>query len=439
MAPPRVLANRYRLEATIGEGGMGIVHRAIDLELERAVAIKVLSASEDQAALERFLVEAKRTAAVRHPSIIEVFDVGRDGPDAFLVMELLLGETLAQRLARGPTPAAEAIAIGVQICEALAAAHEAGLVHRDLKPANVFLVRGGDAEARVKLLDFGIAKRIDGATARTDPNMIVGTIEYLSPEQIRGGALDGRSDLYALGVTLYRMLAGALPFKGENIATIIHQHLSVAPVSLRERAPDLAIPARLDAAVLRLLAKSPGDRPASARDAKRELLAALEPAGAPVEGPTGAASPYAPAPLIAAPLQSAEPPRRGTERLVDFEHDDDEPLGGELELDRSSHGTALQATPSARTRGPAIVPVAPLAPLPPVAPLAELQPAPLPAWLTPLAEVPAALSKRVAGYSLFALLLHLVFFSGSLLPRLGLACLATAGALAFWAHHRRYR
>jgi serine/threonine-protein kinase len=438
MAPPRVLANRYRLEATIGEGGMGVVHRAIDQELERAVAIKVLSDSQDEAALERFLVEAKRTAAVRHPSIIEVFDVGRDGPDAFLVMELLLGETLAQRLARGATPAAEAIAIGVQICDALAAAHDAGLVHRDLKPANVFLARGGDFEARVKLLDFGIAKRIDGATARTDPNMIIGTIEYLSPEQIRGGALDGRSDLYALGMTLYRMLTGALPFKGENIPTIIHKHLSVAPVSLRERAPDLAIPARLDAAVLRLLAKSPGDRPASARDAKRELLAALEPAGALAEEPTGAASPYGPVPVLPVPPPTAEPPRRGTERLVNFEEDEG-PGIGELELDRGSHRTELHTAPPEATRGPAIVPVAPLAKLPPVAPLAELQPAPLPAWLAPLAEVPATLSKRVAGYSLFALFLHLVFFSGSLAWSLGLASLAAAGALAFWAHHRTYR
>jgi serine/threonine-protein kinase len=438
MAPPRVLANRYRLEATIGEGGMGVVHRAIDQELERAVAIKVHSAPEDETALERFLIEAKRTAAVRHPSIIEVFDVGRDGPDAFLVMELLLGETLAQRLQRGATPAAEAVAIGVQICDALAAAHDAGLVHRDLKPANVFLARGGDEGPRVKLLDFGIAKRIDGATARTDPNMIIGTIEYLSPEQIRGGALDGRSDLYALGLTLYRMLSGVLPFEGENIATIIHQHLSVAPASLLERAPGRAITARLDAAVLRLLAKSPGARPASARDARRELLAALEPAGAPTEGPTGAASPYGPVPVIPAPPPSAEPPRRGTERLVDFEED-----GGpgivELELDRGSRGTEQHAAPSEAPRGPAIVPVAPLAPLPPVAPLAELRPAPLPAWLAPLAEVPATLSKRVAGYSLFALFLHLVFFSGSLLPSLGLAGLAAAGALAFWAHHHTYR
>jgi serine/threonine-protein kinase len=438
MAPPRVLANRYRLEATIGEGGMGVVYRAIDQDLERAVAIKVLSETEDEAALERFLVEAKRTAAVRHPSIIEVFDVGRDGPDAFLVMELLLGETVAQRLARGATTAAEAIAIGAQICDALAAAHDAGLVHRDLKPANVFLARAGDEGPRVKLLDFGIAKRIDGATARTDPNMIVGTMEYLSPEQIRGGALDGRADLYALGMTLYRMLTGALPFKGENIATIIHQHLSVAPVSLRERAPNLAIPARLDAAVLRLLAKSPGDRPASARDARRELLAALEPAGAPAEGPTGAASPYAPAPVTATPPPSAEPPRRGTERLVDFE-EDGAPVGTELELDRGSRGTEPQPASVEGPRGPAIVPVAPLAPLPPMAPLAELRPPPLPAWLAPLAEVPATLSKRIAGYSLFALFLYIVFFSGSLLPSLGLAALAAVGALAFWAHHRAYR
>ena len=165
MDPARVLANRYRLEAKIGHGGMGIVHRAIDQELDRPVAIKVLAQSDDAHASERFLVEAKRTAGVRHPCIVEVFDVGKDGVDAFLVMELLEGQTLDTRLERGPPVSpAEAIVIGGQICDALAAAHDAGLVHRDLKPSNVFLLNATDGALRVKLLDFGIAKRVDGAT-----------------------------------------------------------------------------------------------------------------------------------------------------------------------------------------------------------------------------------------------------------------------------------
>ncbi|HSO36433.1 MAG TPA: serine/threonine-protein kinase, partial [Labilithrix sp.] len=310
MDPPRVLANRYRLEAEIGHGGMGIVRRAIDQELERAVAVKLLSEGHDEVALARFLTEAKRTAAVRHPSIVEVFDVGRDGPEAFLVMELLEGETLAQRLAGGPMAPAEAVAVAGQICDALAAAHDAGLVHRDLKPANVFLVRTAEGGPRVKLLDFGIAKPIDAATARTDPGTIVGTLAYLSPEQIRGVAIDGRADLYALGITLYQMLTGTVPFASDNVASLIHHHLSVAAPSLRDRAPDRAIAPALDAAVVKLLAKEPSARPASAREAKRELLASLDTANEPTRQLTdvhaGGAKP------------GPREPRLGTERVVDF-------------------------------------------------------------------------------------------------------------------------
>ena len=358
MDPSRVLANRYRLESTIGRGGMGIVHRGIDQELERAVAIKVLLESHDEVALDRFLTEAKRTAAVRHPCIVEVFDVGKDGADAFLVMELLEGETLAQRLAAGPIAPAEAVAIGGQICDALAAAHDAGLVHRDLKPANVFLVRTEDGAPRVKLLDFGIAKRIDGATARTDPSMIVGTLEYISPEQIRGVALDGRADLYALGMTLYRMLTGVLPFTGDNVASLIHQHLTIAPVAPRERAPDRAIAPALDAAVLKLLAKEPRLRPPSARDAKRELLGSLDPSNQPTRRHTGSA------------LEETPDPGRGTERVVDF---DDAPGGAELELDLGLRSPGI-ATPGSLgpPRGPAIAAVSGFLPLPHDAPLAEV-------------------------------------------------------------------
>jgi serine/threonine protein kinase len=431
MGQPRVLANRYRLEATIGRGGMGIVHRAIDQQLERAVAIKVLSDSHDEAALDRFLTEAKRTAALRHPRIIEVFDVGRDGTDAFLVMELLEGETLAARLEHGPIAAAEAVAISAQICDALAAAHGAGLVHRDLKPANVFLVRAADGELRVKLLDFGIAKRIDGATSRTDPNAIVGTLEYLSPEQIRGGTLDGRADLYALGMTLYHMLTGVLPFTGDNIASLIHQHLSVAPTAPRERAPDRAIPVALDAAVMKLLAKEPSARPPSARDAKRELLAALDPANELTEKPSHV-------PDLAQRPASPDP-RRGSERMVDFDHDGGPELA-DLDLDLDLDSRSSPRAPIDAPRGPAIVPVSPLVPLPPASPLAAAAaPAPLPAWLAPFASVPEHLSKRIVGYSLFALLLYVIFFSGSLLPSLALVLLAALGGVSFWANRRASR
>jgi len=419
---PRVLANRYRLEATIGQGGMGIVHRAIDQQLERAVAIKVLSEDRDELAFERFQIEAKRTAGVRHPNIVDVFDVGRDGDDAFLVMELLEGETLADHLtARTALPAAEAVAIASQICEALAAAHDAGLVHRDLKPANVFLVPTADGPPRVKLLDFGIAKRIDGATARTDPNMIVGTLEYLSPEQVRGAQLDGRADLYALGMTLYRVLTGELAFKADNVAALIHKHLMVAPISLRTCAPDRAIPVALDAAVLKLLAKEPQGRPASAREARRELLASLQ--------PQNATERQSRPDLLREPR---EEPRGTGERVLDF--DDAPPESKELELDLrgSSPRYAVEDRPAAP-----IVPVSRFG-------AAELEeqrsflpaPEPLPTWLAPLAQVPEAWSKRVAGYSFFAFLLYLVFFSAHLVPSIGLLLMGSMASISYWANRR---
>jgi serine/threonine protein kinase len=420
---PRVLANRYRLEATIGRGGMGIVHRAIDQQLERAVAVKVLSEGHDELAFERFQVEAKRTAAVRHPNIVEVFDVGRDGDDGFLVMELLQGETLADTLkSRTALPAVEAVAIASQICEALTAAHDAGLVHRDLKPANVFLVPNAEGPPRVKLLDFGIAKRIEGATARTDPNMIIGTLEYLSPEQVRGAQLDGRADLYALGMTLYRMLTGELPFQADNVAALIHKHLMVAPVSLRACAPDRAIPPALDAAVLKLLAKEAKGRPASARDARRELLASLL-----AQNATERQS--------RPDLLVEEPPRGTGERVLDF--DDAPPGSKELELDL--RGSAPRYVVEDR----------PVAPIVPVSRFGmegmqeqrsfEPAPAPLPGWLVPLAQVPEAWSKRVAGYSFFAFLLYLVFFSAHLVPSIGLLLLGSIASVSFWANRRAAR
>jgi serine/threonine protein kinase len=419
MDPARVLARRYRLEATIGRGGMGIVHRAIDQELERAVAIKVLAENQGETALERFVVEAKRTAAVRHPCIVEVFDVGKDDGDAFMVMELLEGETLAHRLGEsGAMAPGEAVAIASEICDALSAAHDAGLVHRDLKPANVFLVRTTDGALRVKLLDFGIAKRVDGETARTDPSVIVGTLEYLSPEQIRGVDLDARADLYSLGATLYRMITGELLFKGDNVAAFIHQHLAVAPMSMRERPTGGAIPAALDAVVMRLLEKDPARRPSTARDAKRELADALE-GKAKLEATV-------PAPR---PAVWAASPHGKTERVLDL---DDEPgTPDQLELD---HGGASPRVPPDAPRGPAIVPVD--VPVPPPAPLVVAEPVTIHPWLEPLARVPEAASKRVAGYALFALLIYVVFFSGAFLPSLALALIAALGATSFWVRRR---
>ncbi len=425
MNEPRTLANRYRLENAVGRGGMGVVYRARDLQLERLVAIKLVVDEGVSGAKERFLTEARRTAGVRHPSIVEVFDVGEDAGDAFLVMELLEGETVGERIARdGHIEPAEAVGIASEVCDALAAAHDAGLVHRDLKPANIFLVHGADAGRRVKLLDFGIAKRIDGTTARTDPNTIVGTFEYMAPEQIRGRRVDGRTDLYSLGMTLYCMLTGKPAFAGDNVAALVHQHVSVPATSLRERAPESAIPAWLDALVLRLLAKEPESRPASARDTKRALAGEDE-------GPATAAG-HASAPNVTSrPARPASSPREGIRML-----DDDGSTGATspLELDLPPEGTAahLGETPEHPiARVPQRLPAE-------VAPAAELMVAPplLPAWLEPLGDVPIGLSKRVVGYSLLAFVLNVVFFGGGFVFSVTILAVAALGGVAMWAASR---
>jgi serine/threonine-protein kinase len=425
----RTLGSRYRLEDAVGRGGMGVVYRARDLQLDRLVAVKLVADEGISAARERFLTEARRTAGVRHPSIVEVFDVGEDNGDAFLVMELLEGETVSERLERdGHIEPAAAVAIASEICDALAAAHDAGLVHRDLKPANVFLVRGssGGQVVHVKLLDFGIAKRIDGTTARTDPNAIVGTFEYMAPEQIRGGRIDARTDLYALGMTLYCMLTGTPAFEGENIAALVHQHLDVAPMSLRTRAPARAIPAWLDALVLRLLAKDPDARPASARETKGAL------AGVTDGGPT-ASTPRTASAVTAAATHPAHAAREGMRMLDD---DDSAGVTAPLELDLpdvpATHAGEAPAHPIASVPQRLPAEVAPSAPL-------ALAPAPLPAWLEPLANVPVALSKRVLGYSLFAFALNIVFFHGSFVVSLMILTVAAVGGVAMWAASRLER
>jgi serine/threonine-protein kinase len=407
----RTLAKRYRLEEAIGHGGMGVVHRARDLELDRPVAVKLLASgggSDADAGLrERFVVEAKRTASLRHPSIVEVFDVGRDGEDAFLVMELLEGETLSQRLGTEKrVPIETAVAIGAQICDALGAAHDGGFVHRDLKPANVFLVAGGEGAPRAKLLDFGIAKRIDGATARTDPATLVGTIEYMAPEQIKGGAIDGRADLYALGLTLYRALTGAHAFVADNVASMIHSHLDARPTPMRDRAPDAKIPAALDGVVLRLLEKEPRRRFSDAREAKRALVESLT-----------------------AKETTSVTARAESMRMVELE---DVPDGvPSLEL--------ASKRPLATSVGP-VAPMVALEPLPAQAappPPAAITTVPgVPSWLAPLARIPEDVSKRVAAYSVIALGIDVVFFGGRLGIVLPLLFLAGGGGLAFWAAKR---
>jgi hypothetical protein len=287
----------YTIHRELGRGGMGAVYVGGHTLLGRQAAIKVLlpELSREQAIVQRFFNEARAATAIKHPGIVEIYDFGfaADG-SAYIVMELLSGEPLADRLRRGRMPAVVAAHLTRQIAIALGAAHQAGIVHRDLKPDNIYLVP--DAETaigeRVKLLDFGIAKLGDagaGALARTSAGTILGTPYYMAPEQCRGDtALDHRADLYALGCVLYEMLAGRPPFTGEAAGAILGAHLHVAPTPLRQLAPDA--PPELEALVMRLLAKEPAARPPTADAVVAELAAFGQRAGQP-SGAFAAAAP----------------------------------------------------------------------------------------------------------------------------------------------------
>jgi serine/threonine protein kinase len=217
--------SHYRIIGKIGAGGMGEVYRARDVRLEREVAIKVLPPhlTEDAAALARFEREAKAIAALSHPNILGIFDVGSEGGIAYAVTELLEGETLRAQLADGARPVRKAVDYAAQGAQGLAAAHEKGITHRDLKPENVFVA----ADGRVKILDFGLAKQAHAAAPAnatdsptmgtlTDPGIVKGTIAYMAPEQARGQAVDPRADIFSFGTVLYEMLTGRPAFRRET-------------------------------------------------------------------------------------------------------------------------------------------------------------------------------------------------------------------------------
>jgi len=267
----------YEVEAPAGAGGMGEVYRARDTRLDRTVAIKVLpehSAWNDEARI-RFEREAKTISGLNHPNICTLYDVGhQDGTD-YLVMEFLQGESLAERLRKGKLEVQETLQIGAQIAAALDAAHRRGLVHRDLKPGNVILTKEG-----AKLLDFGLAKfqveAVEGmgnetqTTPVTGAGAIVGTLQYMSPEQLEGREADARSDIFALGATLYEMLTGERAFSGESKASLIGSIMKDVPRSISEISP--LLPPALDRTIRKCLEKSPDDRWQSARDLRDELL-----------------------------------------------------------------------------------------------------------------------------------------------------------------------
>lgn len=265
------LAGQYSLERELGRGGMGIVYLAREVSLERLVAIKVLPpafASRPEFR-ERFLREARTAARLSHPNIVPIFRVGEAGDYVYFVMSYVDGETVGQRLrARGPFPAAEAARILREAAWALAYAHAQGIVHRDVKPDNILLER---SSGRALLTDFGIA-RVQEATALTDEQNIMGTAHFMSPEQATGEPLDGRSDLYGLGVVGYLMLTGRLPFDGATVPAVLAKQLTEQAPPLLVAGAGRAIPPRLAQAIERCMAKSPSARPTSG-EALAEALA----------------------------------------------------------------------------------------------------------------------------------------------------------------------
>lgn len=277
----------YEIEGKIGQGGMGVVYGAHQPRIGKRVAIKVLSPhySSNASTVGRFEQEARLVNEIKHPNIVDVFQFGElpDGRNYF-VMEWLDGEPLTARIDRGAIPAAETMAILDVVCDALEAAHEHGVVHRDLKADNVFLVNGR-GHRNVKLLDFGLAK-LSGksdvaAVTRTRSGVLVGTPAYMAPEQARGRDVDGRTDIYALGVLAYKMLTGTLPFKADNAIDLIAQHLN-APVPAPHKLAR-ETPAELSRLVVRMMAKAPEGRPslAEVRKTFAELRASRDTAATP--------------------------------------------------------------------------------------------------------------------------------------------------------------
>jgi eukaryotic-like serine/threonine-protein kinase len=272
MADTGILGGRYALAEIIGTGGMATVWRATDEVLGRDVAVKVLNPqfAADTAFLARFEREARNVAALSNSRIVTVFDTGVDAGTPYIVMELLAGRTLRQVLDQtGTLPATDAVTIAAAVCEALEAAHAAGLVHRDIKPANIVL-----AGREVKVLDFGIA-RAQFPAGGTRTQAVLGTAAYLSPEQASGLSAGPQADLYALGCVFYEMLTGQPPFQAESEVAVAYRQVhdnAMPPSSLR---PGLSPP--LDLITLQLLAKDPANRPAGAAAARAGLLAVLAP------------------------------------------------------------------------------------------------------------------------------------------------------------------
>jgi eukaryotic-like serine/threonine-protein kinase len=268
-----VICDRYELEERVGSGGMSSVFRARDRLLDRHVALKVLHQrySDDDEHVARFRSEARAVARLSHPHIVTVIDRGVDEGRQFIVFEYVEGESLKELVRRsGPLPAHRAVELAIAVAEGLAFAHAQGLVHRDVKPQNVLL----NEEGEVKVTDFGIARSLDVDRGLTQAGTVLGTSEYISPEQAGGSVATPATDVYSLGVVLFELLTGEVPFSGDSFVAVALRHINEAPPSLLRVRPD--VPPRLAAAVDRALAKNPADRFPSMEAFAQELRLCLD-------------------------------------------------------------------------------------------------------------------------------------------------------------------
>lgn len=284
----RIINDRFRIVSMIARGGMGKVYRAEQVPLGREVALKVLhpnySGDSDPEFHKRFFLEASTTAKLTHPNTVSIFDYGRTEDDVYYIaMELLDGKTLHRALREsGPMEPARILHIAAQICRSLREAHELGVIHRDLKPANIYLVPHGDESEFVKVLDFGLVKSLeDTGEDLTQTGLFMGSPKYMSPEQIRGERVDGRADVYSLGVIMYEMLTGKVPFDRTNSVNILMAHVHESPPRMADVNPNVAIPPLLEQVIMKAMAKKPSDRHAS-MDA---LLTALKEIADPLINP----------------------------------------------------------------------------------------------------------------------------------------------------------
>jgi serine/threonine protein kinase len=289
----KVFGGRYRIDTLLGSGSVGRVYAAEHVLMRKPLAVKILHAEHAQSPdiVARFEREATAAANIDHANVVAALDFGRleDG-SVYLALELVQGKNLRAEIARGPFGVRRALHVARQVALGLAAAHSRNIVHRDLKPENIVLVdKDGDLDF-VKVLDFGIAKLTDDANkaALTKVGMVLGTMDYMAPEQALGKGVDGRADLYALGVVTYEMLCGARPYEGESASAILQLQLTKAAPSLSARAPGLGIPKEVEALVMKLLSKEPKDRPAFAAAVAGELATLI--AGLAAGGPAAPGS-----------------------------------------------------------------------------------------------------------------------------------------------------